>query len=104
MSDGVSCSIRRSRDARDARPPVRHKPYLTIPTDKGMQVEGGRALLAELLAHATQPRFVYSHRWQAGDLVMWDNRCLLHRATDDFDFTAHPRTLHRTVLRGSVPR
>src|SRR5439155_1486888 len=38
------------------------------------------ALLGDLLEHATQPRFVYRHRWRACDLVMWDNRCLLHRA------------------------
>lgn len=70
---------------------------------EGMPVKEGRTLLAELLEHATQARFVYGHRWHAGDLVMWDNRCLVHRATDDYDFTIHPRTLHRTVLRGTVP-
>ena len=70
---------------------------------EGLAAEEGRALLAELLAHATDERFVYRHRWRPGDLVMWDNRCLVHRASDDFDFTAHPRVLHRTVLQGSVP-
>jgi alpha-ketoglutarate-dependent taurine dioxygenase len=70
---------------------------------EGMPVDEGRALLAELLAHATQERFVYRHRWRPGDLVMWDNRCLVHCASDDFDFTAHPRVLHRTVLKGTVP-
>ncbi|MEX2617418.1 MAG: TauD/TfdA family dioxygenase [Alphaproteobacteria bacterium] len=70
---------------------------------EGLPVEEGRALLGELLAHATAPRFVYRHRWQPGDLVMWDNRCLVHRASDDFDFTTHARVLHRTVLRGTVP-
>ncbi|HTP94614.1 MAG TPA: TauD/TfdA family dioxygenase [Burkholderiales bacterium] len=45
----------------------------------GMHVGESRLLLAELLEHATQRRFVHRHRWQPGDLVIWDNRCLLHR-------------------------
>ena len=63
----------------------------------------GRRLLAELLEHATQPAFVYRHVWRAGDLVMWDNRCLVHKATTDFDKSNEPRILHRTVLQGTVP-
>jgi alpha-ketoglutarate-dependent 2,4-dichlorophenoxyacetate dioxygenase len=43
------------------------------------------ALLDELMTHATQPQFVYSHRWRAGDLVIWDNRCTLHRGTDYYE-------------------
>jgi alpha-ketoglutarate-dependent taurine dioxygenase len=60
-------------------------------------------LLARLLAHATQPRFVYAHRWRVGDLVMWDNRCLLHRAVANFELTKHRRVMHRSVVRGTVP-
>jgi alpha-ketoglutarate-dependent 2,4-dichlorophenoxyacetate dioxygenase len=45
----------------------------------GMHLGQGRLLLAELLEHATQREFVYRHAWRAGDLVMWDNRCVLHR-------------------------
>jgi alpha-ketoglutarate-dependent taurine dioxygenase len=71
---------------------------------EGLAVEEGRALLADLLAHSIEPRFVYRHRWRPGDLVMWDNRCLVHRASDDFDSTAYARVLHRTVIKGSVPR
>jgi alpha-ketoglutarate-dependent taurine dioxygenase len=63
----------------------------------------GRALLDELLAHTTQREFVYAHRWEVGDLVMWDNRCLLHRAVANFDIGKHRRILHRTVIRGTVP-
>jgi alpha-ketoglutarate-dependent taurine dioxygenase len=69
----------------------------------GMPEEEGRKLLAALEAHATSPAFVYSHRWGEGDLVMWDNRCLLHRAFNDYDMGSHARVLHRTVVRGSVP-
>jgi alpha-ketoglutarate-dependent 2,4-dichlorophenoxyacetate dioxygenase len=45
----------------------------------GMTVPEGRMLLMDLLEHATQRQFVYQHRWQVGDLVMWDNRAVLHR-------------------------
>jgi len=45
----------------------------------GMTVAEGRMLLSDLLEHATQPQFVYRHQWQVGDLVIWDNRCTLHR-------------------------
>ncbi len=68
-----------------------------------MPEDEGRALLAELEAHATSPAFLYSHCWRQGDLVMWDNRCLLHRAFNDYDMGNHVRVLHRTVVRGTVP-
>jgi alpha-ketoglutarate-dependent 2,4-dichlorophenoxyacetate dioxygenase len=45
----------------------------------GMHLGEGRLLLAELLEHATQREFVYRHAWRVGDLVMWDNRCVIHR-------------------------
>jgi alpha-ketoglutarate-dependent taurine dioxygenase len=69
----------------------------------GWPIADGRALLDELLAHATQRQFVYAHRWRVGDLVMWDNRCLLHRAVANFALDKHPRILHRTVVKGTVP-
>jgi alpha-ketoglutarate-dependent 2,4-dichlorophenoxyacetate dioxygenase len=68
----------------------------------GMPPEQGRALLEELTAFCTQPQFVYSHAWRVHDLVVWDNRCTLHRATT-FDKTRYPRKLHRTTVAGSVP-
>jgi alpha-ketoglutarate-dependent 2,4-dichlorophenoxyacetate dioxygenase len=46
----------------------------------GMPVPEGRILLRDLMEHATQREFVYTHRWRTGDLVMWDNRCTMHRA------------------------
>jgi alpha-ketoglutarate-dependent taurine dioxygenase len=70
---------------------------------KGLPVAAGAALLAELLAHTTLPRFVYVHRWRQGDLVMWDNRCLLHRAVANFDLEKERRILHRAVVRGTIP-
>ena len=59
-------------------------------------------LLAELMAHATQPQFTYRHRWSEGDMVLWDNCSSLHRATGDFT-PAQRRRMHRTTLRGTAP-
>lgn len=70
---------------------------------EGMDKDEGRKLLAELVEHATQPQFVYTHKWRSGDLVMWDNRCLLHKASEDYDMSKQARVLHRTVLQGTVP-
>ncbi|HTQ34503.1 MAG TPA: TauD/TfdA family dioxygenase [Stellaceae bacterium] len=69
----------------------------------GMDEEEGAALLEELLAHATQPRFSYAHRWRAGDLVMWDNRCTLHRAVANYEMTRYRRVMHRNVVKGGIP-
>ena len=63
----------------------------------------GPARLKKLTAHAVQERFVYRHKWALGDLLMWDNRCLLHRANTNFDAARFPRVLQRTCLRGTAP-
>ena len=65
----------------------------------GMQAEAGRALLDRLLEWATGPKFVYRHRWQVGDLVMWDNRGTMHRALPYAPTST--RTMHRTALVGN---
>jgi len=62
----------------------------------GRPVEEGRALLEELIAFATQPQFVYRHCWTVGDLVIWDNRCTMHRGRP-YDDTQR-RVLHRTTV------
>jgi taurine dioxygenase len=59
-------------------------------------------LLAELLQHSTGERFQYRHQWKPGDLVMWDNRCLLHKANGDYDMD-QTRYLYRVMLQGDVP-
>jgi alpha-ketoglutarate-dependent taurine dioxygenase len=69
----------------------------------GIPEADGRALLDELLKHTTQPQFVYAHRWRIGDLVMWDNRCLLHRPVANYAMGRDRRVLHRSVVRGTVP-
>jgi alpha-ketoglutarate-dependent 2,4-dichlorophenoxyacetate dioxygenase len=62
----------------------------------GWPVEKGRALIEELIAFATQPRLVYQHHWTVGDLVIWDNRCTMHRGRP-YDDTQR-RVLHRTTV------
>jgi taurine dioxygenase len=69
----------------------------------GMSETEGRALLDELVEHTTKPQFVYTHGWRIGDLVIWDNRCLLHRAVANYDMSRYRRVLHRSVVRGTVP-
>jgi taurine dioxygenase len=62
----------------------------------GMPLAESEALLDQLWAHATQEEFAMKHRWRLGDVVMWDNRCTMHRR-DAFDPAAR-RILHRTQL------
>ena len=59
-------------------------------------------LLDELLEHAIQPENQYRHQWRKGDLVFWDNRCLLHKANGDYDMD-QLRYLYRVMLKGTVP-
>ena len=61
----------------------------------GWPVPEGRILLYDLNLHATRPEFVYSHDWRVGDLVIWDNRCTMHRGRPHDD--THPRDLHRAT-------
>jgi alpha-ketoglutarate-dependent 2,4-dichlorophenoxyacetate dioxygenase len=63
----------------------------------GMPIADGRLLLMDLIEHATQRRFVHSHSWRQGDLVIWDNRCTMHRARP-FD-TSKVRDLRRVTTR-----
>jgi taurine dioxygenase len=69
----------------------------------GLDHKEALPLLDELLEHAVQEKFQYRHEWRAGDLVMWDNRCLLHKANGDYDMD-QTRYLYRVMLQGDVPR
>ena len=103
------------KDEIDTVPPVRHPLVRThAPTGlkslfvsghieriEGMPVEEGRALVAELIEWCTRPGYVYRHRWRRHDLVMWDNRCALHRAT--VIPTNEPRLMHRATIAGDGP-
>ena len=68
----------------------------------GMDDAEGLSLLDDLLAHATQEKYQYRHRWQPGDVVMWDNRCLLHKANGDYDMS-QLRYMYRVMLQGDAP-
>lgn len=68
----------------------------------GLPKAQGDALLAELCRHVVQREFTYTHRWQAGDLLMWDNCAVQHKATFDYALPLR-RRMHRTTVRGSAP-
>lgn len=101
---------------KDEVPPVRHPLVRENPVNGrkayyvgshashviGMPVDEGRALLRQLGDFAIEPRFVYCHKWRAGDLVMWDNRAVLHRGRP-WDSTRHRRVMHRTTVAGDGP-
>ena len=103
---------RPAADIRQQTPDVRHRlvnrhplsgekalyldPATAVGID-GLAPQAAQALLEELCAHATQPRFVYTHEWQIGDLVVWDNAVTLHRR-EPFD-ARQPRLLKRLQFR-----
>ena len=69
---------------------------------EGMGLDESRILIAKLLELVTRPDRVYRHRWRVGDLVMWDNRCVLHRGRL-WDSARHERVMHRTTVAGDGP-
>src|SRR5687767_15567478 len=74
----------------------RHGSYVN-----GYTLEDSEALLNELWAHATQPQFWYEHHWSVGDVVVWDNRAILHRR-DPFDSDSR-RVLYAAQVEGHRP-
>jgi taurine dioxygenase len=67
----------------------------------GMPLDEGRAILTELWTHAGRAEFVWTQVWRQGDMVMWDNRCVMHKR-DSFD-AASVRLMHRTAIEGERP-
>ena len=110
-------TLRPMTDAERAKvPPVWHPMVRVHPVTKrkslyispiyndqieGMANDEAIALIAELAAFAGRPEFVYSHRWETDDVVMWDNRCTLHQVTA-FD-PRERRVMHRTTIVGTEP-
>ncbi len=102
-------------EERKGLPPVHHVLTWTHPGSKrktlylashagrifGMPVPEGRMLLHDLIEHATQPKFTHTHRWKVGDLVIWDDRCTMHRARD-FDMST-VRDMRRTTVSDVAP-
>ena len=68
----------------------------------GMSLEDGVTLHRELASHVSRPEFCYKHRWRPNDLVLWDNRVLMHRAKG-YDMARFPRVFRRTTVAGSEP-
>ena len=68
----------------------------------GTPTDEARALIRDLLERATAPDRVYTHRWRSGDLVLWDNRCVLHRGRP-WDESRYRRVMHRTTVAGAGP-
>lgn len=104
-------------DQKKERPPVTHPLVRTHPDSgtkalyigthidiiHGLSREDSDALVDELMDHAIQPKFRYDHAWRKGDLVMWDNRSLMHRGNTNYDMANEPRVLQRTVIIGTAP-
>ena len=67
-----------------------------------MPKKEGRALLDELVAHATQAEFVYRHKWREGDIAVWDNLQTMHRGVP-FDDTRYPRDMRRVTVLEHTP-
>jgi taurine dioxygenase len=68
----------------------------------GMPEVEALPLLDGLLEHATQEKFQYRHKWKPGDVVIWDNRCLMHKANGDYP-VSEVRHLYRLMLKGDRP-
>jgi len=71
-------------------------------TIRGMDDAEARKLLAELIEHATQRKFVYAHRWRVKDLVIWDDRCTMHRGLE-FDDQRYKRDMRRATVSDIAP-
>ena len=98
----------------DKLKPVRHRLVITHPVTGrkslylashiggivGWPVPEARAFIRDLMEHATQPEFVYVHKWRLNELVMWDNRTVMHRARR-FDDLHEVRDLRRTSIKGT---
>jgi taurine dioxygenase len=68
----------------------------------GMPNEESRPILEFLFKHSTRAEFIYRHKWQVHDLIFWDNRCVMHYALSDYDFSVR-RHMHRTTVMGDRP-
>jgi taurine dioxygenase len=88
------------------RHPVSGDPALYLNTGRmegieGMSSDEGFALINELYAHATQSKYEYRHQWRVGDMVIWDNRSVMHQANADYDPEEY-RYLYRVMLKGDA--
>jgi alpha-ketoglutarate-dependent taurine dioxygenase len=68
----------------------------------GLDLGESDRLLDQLIRHAIEPQYQYRHKWRRGDIVIWDNRCTMHKANADYPAGAK-RLMHRIIVEGSVP-
>jgi alpha-ketoglutarate-dependent taurine dioxygenase len=68
----------------------------------GMPAEESQPILDLLFRHSSRPEFTYRHMWRVHDMVFWDNRCSMHYALADYDFSVR-RHMHRTTIAGDIP-
>jgi taurine dioxygenase len=68
----------------------------------GMPKDESQPILELLFRHSTRPEFIYRHKWRVHDMIFWDNRCTMHYALADYDFSVR-RHMHRTTVAGDVP-
>jgi taurine dioxygenase len=106
-----------TREEIERNPPVRHPVVRTHPKTgrkclyvmrddctaiEGIASEEAEALICALADHIVKPQFIYRHHWRRGDLLMWDNCTVQHRAIQDYDLPQR-RKMHRTTMGGAVP-
>jgi taurine dioxygenase len=105
-----------TEEQRRAKPPVDHPVVRTHPETGrkclylgdhaeylvGMPYDEGRAMIEELNALAVHPDLTYEHRWKTRELLIWDNRCVMHRATG-YDAATQGRVIRRCTILGEVP-
>ena len=106
-----------TREEIERNPPVRHPIVRTHPKTErkclyvmrddctgieGIATEEAEALICALADHIVKPQFIYRHHWRRGDLLMWDNCTVQHRAIQDYDLPQR-RKMHRTTMGGAVP-
>jgi taurine dioxygenase len=106
-----------TRDEIDRNPPIAHPIVRTHPKTgrkclyvmrddctaiDGVETAEAEALIAALADHIIKPAFIYRHQWRPGDLLMWDNCTVQHRAIQDYDLPQR-RVMHRTTMGGYAP-
>ena len=104
-------------EQRAKTPPVEHPMIRTHPVTKrkalyvnpgfttgivGMPRDESQPILEFLFRHSTRAEFIYRHKWRVNDMIFWDNRCTMHYALADYDFSVR-RHMHRTTVAGDAP-